>query len=115
MKKINESFVCVQCGKTVTQAAKTCRNHCPFCFASLHVDGKVPGDRASACGGKMHPIAYELRNGSIKILFRCASCGKQHRNKRALDDNIDNVISPRHLPGCIAGLKGNTRGFKLYI
>ncbi|MBQ5945300.1 RNHCP domain-containing protein [bacterium] len=23
-------------------AAKTCRNHCPYCFASLHVDGDIP-------------------------------------------------------------------------
>ncbi|NCQ81548.1 RNHCP domain-containing protein [bacterium] len=23
-------------------AQKTCRNHCPHCFVSLHVDGDVP-------------------------------------------------------------------------
>ena len=42
MKKINEPFVCIQCGKTVPLAKKTCRNHCPFCFTSLHVDGEIP-------------------------------------------------------------------------
>ena len=45
MKKINETFVCLECGKSVPTAEKTCRNHCPFCFASQHVDGDIPGDR----------------------------------------------------------------------
>ena len=38
MKKINESFICLNCGKKVEVATRTCRNHCPYCFASLHVD-----------------------------------------------------------------------------
>ncbi|MEI7918757.1 MAG: RNHCP domain-containing protein [bacterium] len=42
MKKINESFTCIHCGKQISQAAKTCRNHCPFCFVSRHVDGDIP-------------------------------------------------------------------------
>ncbi|MDD2536897.1 MAG: RNHCP domain-containing protein [Candidatus Absconditabacteria bacterium] len=88
MKKINECFICVECGKEISLAAKTCRNHCPFCFTSLHVDGEVPGDRASACKGMMYPIAYELKNSDYKILFRCAPCGKEHWNKRAEDDEI---------------------------
>jgi DNA-directed RNA polymerase subunit RPC12/RpoP len=88
MKKINESFICVWCGKEVPLATKTCRNHCPFCFVSLHVDGDIPGDRATSCGGKMFPIAYELRNSDYKILFRCEKCWKEHRNKRAEDDEI---------------------------
>ncbi|MBO7505538.1 RNHCP domain-containing protein [bacterium] len=49
MKKINESFICVNCGREVPLASKTCRNHCPYCFASLHVDGEIPGDRSSIC------------------------------------------------------------------
>jgi len=47
MKKINESFVCIHCGEEIMQATKTCRNHCPKCFCSLHVDGDIPGDRAA--------------------------------------------------------------------
>lgn len=50
MKKINEDFECVACGKIINKADKTCRNHCPYCFVSLHVDGEIPGDRASSCG-----------------------------------------------------------------
>ncbi|MBQ2600698.1 RNHCP domain-containing protein [bacterium] len=38
MKKINESFTCINCKKEIPLAAKTCRNHCPYCFTSLHVD-----------------------------------------------------------------------------
>lgn len=88
MKKINESFVCVHCGKAISQAAKTCRNHCPYCFVSLHVDGKIPWDRTSSCPGFMYPTTYELKNGQYKICFVCAVCGKTHRNKRADDDQI---------------------------
>ena len=88
MKKINESFPCVNCGNIIPEAKKTCRNHCPYCFVSLHVDGDVPGDRASNCPGKMYPIAYEIKNGGMKILFECATCHKNHRNKRADDDEV---------------------------
>ncbi|MBR7037477.1 RNHCP domain-containing protein [bacterium] len=42
MKKINESFRCVNCGQEIPLAPKTCRNHCPYCFTSLHVDGNIP-------------------------------------------------------------------------
>lgn len=45
MKKINETFHCLECGKLVPLAERTCRNHCPYCFASRHVDGDIPGDR----------------------------------------------------------------------
>lgn len=91
MKKINESFICIDCGKTISQAAKTCRNHCPHCFASLHVDGDIPGDRATMCKDKMYPIAYEIKNGQLKIQFQCKACGKLHRNKRADDDEVDQL------------------------
>ncbi|MCF7835163.1 RNHCP domain-containing protein [Candidatus Gracilibacteria bacterium] len=88
MKKINESFICINCGKKISQAEKTCRNHCPYCFVSLHVDGDIPGDRDTDCGGKMYPTTYETRNGVLKILFKCSKCFKQHRNKRSPEDEI---------------------------
>lgn len=91
MKKINETFTCIGCGKDIPTASKTCRNHCPHCFTSLHVDGDVPGDRTTSCHGKMYPISYEYKNGDRKILFQCSSCNKQHRNKRADDDQIENL------------------------
>ncbi len=93
MKKINEEFVCIGCGKHVVQASKTCRNHCPYCFVSLHVDGEVPGDRASDCHGRMYPIDYQIKHGELKILFSCEKCGKQHRNKKAADDDIDGLLT----------------------
>lgn len=88
MKKINESFSCIACGKEISQAAKTCRNHCPHCFVSLHVDGEIPGDRATNCKWMMYPTAYEIKNGQLKICFECKKCGKIHRNKRADDDEV---------------------------
>ena len=93
MKKINESFTCIHCGKKISQAAKTCRNHCPYCFVSLHVDGEIPGDRNTQCSGEMYPTAYEIRNWQLKIYFQCKQCGKTHRNKRADDDEVENLDS----------------------
>jgi DNA-directed RNA polymerase subunit RPC12/RpoP len=92
MKKINESFTCVWCGEVVPIASKTCRNHCPYCFTSLHVDGDIPWDRASLCHGIMRPINYEIRNWEMKILFKCEKCWKLHRNKRASDDDIEKLL-----------------------
>jgi hypothetical protein len=34
----------------------------------------------------MLPFEYEIRNGMIKIHFRCVLCGKEHWNK-CLDDD----------------------------
>ncbi|MBQ7074619.1 RNHCP domain-containing protein [bacterium] len=92
MKKINESFTCIHCGQFVPLAPKTCRNHCPKCFCSLHLDDKIPGDRTSTCKGKMFPINYEIKNGEFKILFQCETCGKLHWNKKAEDDEIDTLL-----------------------
>jgi hypothetical protein len=39
----------------------------------------------------MYPTAYEIRNGQLKILFECKQCGKKHRNKRADDDEVENL------------------------
>lgn len=91
MKTINETFICLNCKKEVPKADRTCRNHCPFCFASRHVDGEIPGDRSSTCQAPMYPTSYEMKNSEIRILFTCAQCGKQHRNKRALDDEIEHL------------------------
>ena len=88
MKKINEDFVCINCGKRVPKAKKTCRDHCPYCFVSLHLDEKIPWDRASNCGGLMYPIEYEWSNGVVKITFKCSKCGHIHKNKAADDDDL---------------------------
>lgn len=91
MKTINETFICLHCGKKIEKAEKTCRNHCPFCFASKHVDGDIPWDRATTCHGEMYPVAYEMKNSEIRILFECSKCGKKHWNKRASDDEIEQL------------------------
>jgi hypothetical protein len=36
----------------------------------------------------MFPISYEIRNNKFKILFKCTQCQKEHRNKKADDDEI---------------------------
>ena len=91
MKKINETFICINCNKKIDLAKKTCRNHCPHCFTSLHVDGDIPGDRNTNCHGKMYPRQYFLANGTMKILFECEKCHKTHQNKRAADDEVENL------------------------
>ncbi len=93
MKKINETFQCIWCKKTIEPAQKTCRNHCPFCFTSLHVDWNIPWDRSANCKWIMLPIAYQIKNWDIKILFKCTTCEKTHYNKKAIDDDIGNIDS----------------------
>ena len=83
----NEMFVCTHCGQVVLPLANgSCRNHCPHCLWSKHLDN-VPGDRAAHCGGMMEPVAVEhdARRGWM-IAHRCTRCSTVHRNKAALDD-----------------------------
>ena len=30
--KIDEEFICENCGRKVTKLNYTCRNHCPYCL-----------------------------------------------------------------------------------
>jgi DNA-directed RNA polymerase subunit RPC12/RpoP len=83
----NEAFTCVNCGREVPPLVNgSCRNHCPACLHSLHVD-ENPGDRASECGGLLVPVAVEhsSKKGWV-IVHRCAKCSAVGRNKAALDD-----------------------------
>ena len=41
--EIDEEFICENCGKKVGKLGYSCRNHCPYCLYSKHVD-KNPGD-----------------------------------------------------------------------
>ncbi len=91
MKKINEGFSCVGCWKKVVASSKTCRNHCPYCFLSLHVDENIPWDRESSCKSIMYPVDYIVSNQEIKILFVCTKCWKYHWNKVSLDDDLWNL------------------------
>ncbi len=42
--EIDEEFICENCGKKVEKLGYSCRDHCPYCLHSKHVD-KNPGDR----------------------------------------------------------------------
>ncbi len=85
----NTGFTCAVCGADVPPLANgSCRNHCPACLHTVHVD-EAPGDRASDCGGLMTPIGAEHsgKKGWV-ILHRCQRCGVVRRNKAALDDPV---------------------------
>ncbi|NCQ81547.1 hypothetical protein GW750_01825 [bacterium] len=41
----------------------------------------------------MYPIAYQYKTEGSRLLFQCDTCGKQHRNKQAIDDEIQNIDS----------------------
>lgn len=63
------------------------RNHCPQCLWSVHLDLR-PGDRKSACGGGMEPIAVWVRpDGEWALVHCCGSCQSVRVNRIAGDDN----------------------------
>lgn len=96
--KRNEGFVCEHCGKEVRPLTNGfCRNHCPFCLYSKHVDLN-PGDRSANCGGLMKPIRIEQdgKRGFVAI-HECSRCHLVKRNQLALDDgdqkdSMDRVV-----------------------
>ncbi|GAA1346393.1 RNHCP domain-containing protein [Saccharothrix algeriensis] len=64
------------------------RNHCPQCLDSRHVDGRVPGDRAAGCGGRMEALSLSSRpDGEWLIIHHCLVCGELSANRIAGDDN----------------------------
>ena len=76
----NEGFVCGHCATTVAKApGGGVRNHCPVCLRSRHVDGPVPGDRASGCDGLMDPVGLDT-TGGLAVVQRCRRCGHERRN-----------------------------------
>ncbi len=93
----NRGFVCLHCGRDVLPLENgSYRNHCPFCLSSCHVDVK-PGDRASACGGRMMPIGLRQKSGKgMQIVHQYLLCGRETVNKvaenTAQPDEIDALI-----------------------
>ena len=85
--KLDEGFVCENCGKQVSPLGYSSRNHCPYCLHSKHVDN-FPGDRQNSCRGIMMPIKADVdsKKGYV-ILHKCKVCGEEKRNKCARDDN----------------------------
>lgn len=90
--EIDESFVCENCGKQVEALGYSCRNHCPHCLYSKHVDIN-PGDRAEECHGLLEPIGIEMnsKKGYV-IVYKCKKCGKIRKNIAAKDDNMKLII-----------------------
>ena len=86
--KINEAFSCSYCGFSVPKASKTCRDHCPKCLTSYHVDNN-PGDRNAQCGGRLKPIAWSQNKKKGYIIhYVCQVCLVQKRNKFLDDDEF---------------------------
>lgn len=96
--KINESFQCAACGRQVPPSQKSCRNHCPDCLVSRHVDIN-PGDRENECQGLMDAIDYELTGKKgLVLIFKCRSCNAITRNIAATEepqspDNYDKILA----------------------
>ena len=90
--EIDEEFICENCNNKVNKLGYSCRNHCPICLHSKHVDIN-PGDRAEKCHGILEPIGVELdsKKGYV-ITFKCKKCGSIRRNKAAEDDNMELII-----------------------
>ncbi|MFL4909163.1 RNHCP domain-containing protein [Streptomyces sp. MMS24-I2-30] len=83
-------FRCVRCRLDVSPDAPgtTHRNHCPNCLTSLHVDRRIPGDRAADCRGRMEALSMSVRaDGEWMIIHQCRSCGRLSANRIAGDDN----------------------------
>ncbi len=88
--KINEAFLCAHCGFDVPPSGGTCRDHCPKCLFSLHVD-ENPGDRAANCGGVLKPVGYQSHpKKGYMILYVCEKCG-MNRTTRFLE--FDKVMA----------------------
>ncbi|MEE2037860.1 RNHCP domain-containing protein [Nocardiopsis sp. CT-R113] len=84
------SFRCAECRLEVSLAAPGTghRNHCPNCLTSLHVDRRIPGDRAAGCRGRMAVLSLSSRpDGEWMLIHRCTRCGELGSNRVAGDDN----------------------------
>lgn len=97
---INEGFKCLKCGKKVPKHdGGSCRNHCPYCLYSLHVDATVPGDRMSECEGLMKPVGIELnKKKGVRIKHVCQKCGVKAYNRTAPDDDWDLICQLSRIP-----------------
>ena len=85
-----EAFRCAGCALDVplTAPGTAHRNHCPHCLTSLHVDRRVPGDRASECRGRMTVLGLSVRpDGEWMLIHHCLACGELSANRIAGDDN----------------------------
>ncbi|MGW1147746.1 RNHCP domain-containing protein [Streptomyces sp. NPDC002454] len=110
-----ESFRCAGCRLDVSLHAPGTahRNHCPHCLLSLHVDGRVPGDRAARCRGRMPALSVTVReDGEWLIIHQCRSCGELSANRIAGDDHPVSLVRLATRP--LADLATPVRAFALY-
>lgn len=89
--KLDEFFICENCGKEVNPLGYTSRDHCPFCLYSKHVDVN-PGDRLNKCKGLLIPIDIEKFKDTYKIIYKCEKCNELHKNIVAKDDDMNEII-----------------------
>lgn len=90
--KLDEGFICQNCGKSVKALNYTSRNHCPHCLYSLHVDN-FPGDRANECKGLLKPVGLEKNKKGYQIVYKCTKCNEVKKNIVAQDDNYKQILS----------------------
>ena len=88
---IDEEFECEHCKKHVPKLGYSCRNHCPYCLYSKHVDIN-PGDRENKCHGLLEPIAVEKYRDTYKIIYKCQKCGEIHKNILHKDDDFTKIV-----------------------
>lgn len=106
LRQGGDAFRCVGCRLDVSLDAPGTahRNHCPTCLASLHVDRRIPGDRASPCRGRMEALGMSVRaDGEWLLIHRCVACEELSANRIAGDDNplalVRLVLRPLSDPG----------------
>lgn len=93
----NETFTCEACARIVPPAPSGCRNHCPYCLTSKHVD-VFPGDRENPCGSLMDAVGYELNaKKGLVLTFRCRRCAALTRNRASREgeapDDYDKILA----------------------
>lgn len=88
-KKVNDGFICKNCNAKISPLKNgSCRNHCPECLYSLHVDN-FPGDRNENCKGLMWPMAIEVKSRRAHIVVhQCTKCRAIRKNRLALNDPV---------------------------
>ncbi|MEU8560173.1 RNHCP domain-containing protein [Streptomyces cyaneofuscatus] len=102
-----DAFRCVGCRLDVSLVAPGTahRNHCPSCLVSLHVDRRVPGDRAAGCGGRMTALSLSVRaDGEWMLIHLCLTCDELSANRIAGDDNALALIRLALRPLADAGI-----------
>lgn len=87
----NDSFICLVCSSEVGPLKGSCRNHCPECLSSRHVDIN-PGDRLNTCQSIMRPVQIIMKGDKQILIHECVECEHLQRNIVAPDDNLEKIL-----------------------